>query len=182
MSHKSIKIPRIKFPFFSSAMLQHCFDRFSQKINEWTEASIEKYVKRLKCIVQQYSSFVDPDLKVNLNGTVTVTEDVADNGGIKLAYRAYEKWVKTLKDTQQQQRLIALKFTPQQLFWISYAQFYCSVQRDEVKKSLLEGFEVHSFDRFRVIGPISNAEEFSRDYNCSIKSLVNHHGKRCAIW
>ncbi|KAG5672752.1 hypothetical protein PVAND_002849 [Polypedilum vanderplanki] len=162
--------------------LTHCFDRFSQKINEWTEASIDKYVKRLKCIAEQYSSFVDPDLMLNLNGTVTINEDTADNGGIKLAYRAYEKWIEDTQQQQQQQRLIALKFTPQQLFWISYAQFYCSVQRDEVKRSLLEAFEVHSLDRFRVIGPLMNAEEFSRDFKCPIKSQMNREGERCAIW
>lgn len=135
---------------------------------------------RLKCIVRQYDTFFDSDLNLHLNGTVTVTEDTADNGGIKLAYRAYENWSKHLKEPQS--RLIALKFTPQQLFWISYAQFYCSVQRDEVKKSLLASHEVHSFDRFRVIGPLSNAMEFSRDFNCPISSRMNRDGQRCAIW
>jgi len=158
--------------------LQHCFDRFAEKINEWSESSIEKYVSRLKCIAKQYSSFRDPDINENLNGTVTITEDTADNAGIKLAYRAYEKW--TLKRPQSQ--LIALKYTPQQLFWISYAQFFCSVQRDEVKKSRLESHEVHSFDRFRVIGPLINAFEFSRDFNCSIKSRMNGGSERCTIW
>lgn len=137
-------------------------------------------MSRLKCIAKQYSSFIDPDINENLNGTVTITEDAADNGGIKLAYRAYEKWIKTLKHPQSQ--LIALQYTPQQLFWISYAQFYCSVQRDQIKISQLESHEVHSFDRFRVIGPLINAFEFSRDFNCSIKSRMNGDGKRCTIW
>lgn len=138
-------------------------------------------MKRLKCIAAQYSSFVDPDLNVNLNGTVTISEDVADNGGVKLAYRAYEEWVGELKDSVEN-RLIALKYSPKQLFWISYAQFYCSVQRDEVKKLLLDSFEVHSFDRFRVIGPLLNSAEFSRDFSCPIKSRMNGDGERCAIW
>ncbi|XP_070503394.1 neprilysin-2-like isoform X2 [Chironomus tepperi] len=160
--------------------LTHCFDRFAEKINEWSESSIKEYVSRLKCFTTQYSSYIDPDINENLNGTVTVTEDTADNGGIKLAYRAYVKWMKTLKGPQSQ--LIALKYTPQQLFWISYAQFYCSVQRDEVKRSQLESHEVHSFDRFRVIGPLINAFEFSRDFNCSIMSRMNGDSKRCTIW
>jgi hypothetical protein len=67
--------------------------------------------------------------------------------------------MKTLKRPQSQ--LIALKHTPQQLFWISYDQFYCSVQRDEVKR--LESHEVHSFDRFRVLGMLVNAFEFSKN-------------------
>jgi neprilysin len=177
-----LECPYLFFLSFSFSFVQHCFDRFSQKINEWTEASsVDKYIKRLKCIVDQYSNFRDPDLSVNLNGSVTVTEDVADNGGIKLAYRAYERWSR--ETSNKQYRLIAIDFTPEQLFWISYAQFYCSVQRDEVKRFLLAGREVHSFDRFRVLGPLRNAQEFSNDFKCPITSKMNTNVRhRCVIW
>lgn len=117
---------------------------------------------------------------VKLKGDVTITEDTADNGGMKLAYRAYEDWLKTSQSSQS--TLIALKFTPHQLFWISYAQFYCSVQRKKLKESLYEEGEVHSFDRFRVIGPLMNSPEFTRDFNCSILSYMNQDRQRCSVW
>jgi neprilysin len=111
---------------------------------------------------------------------VTNNEDTADNGGIKLAYRAYEKWQQTTQSPQK--RLIALDFTPKQLFWISYAQFYCSVIREKQKRIQLQNFEVHSFDRFRVKGPLLNSEEYAEDFKCPIKSEMNPGTKRCAIW
>lgn len=78
---------------------------------------MDAYIKRLKCIVEQYDNFIEPEIGMHLNGTVTRTEDTADNGGIKLAYRAYEKSLSL--NQQPQARLIALDFTPKQLFWIS---------------------------------------------------------------
>lgn len=160
--------------------LQHCFDRYSQRTTSWSKESMELYVKKLKCIVEQYDNFIDPDLKEHLNGTVTITEDTADNGSIKLAYRAYEEWLRSTQPNES--RLIALDFTPKQLFWISYAQFYCTVQREKLKKRLLDTFEVHTIDRFRVMGPLMNAQAFARDFNCPIKSRMNPDRERCAIW
>lgn len=146
----------------------------------WDVTSFEKYKTKLKCIINQYDNFIDSDLNLHLNGTVTIREDTADNGGVKLAYRAYEKWLKSTSSSQS--RLIALNFTPRQLFWISYSQFYCSVQRKELKKKNFDNFEVHSFDRFRVMGPLMNSPEFARDFNCPITSQMNPDRERCAIW
>lgn len=122
---------------------------------------------------------MDPDIKLHLNGTVTTNEDTADNGGINLAYRSYTEW---LKSNPTQSRLIALEFTPKQLFWISYAQFYCTVQREESKRRLLKTYEVHSFDRYRVLGPLMNSQEFAQDFNCPLRSSMNPYRERCAIW
>lgn len=141
---------------------------------------MEAYIKRLKCIVEQYDNFIEPEIGMHLNGTVTRTEDTADNGGIKLAYRAYEKSLSL--NQQPQARLIALDFTPKQLFWISYAQFYCEVQRKESKRQQLERNAVHSFNRFRVDGPLMNSEEFANDFNCPRGSLMNSERSRCEIW
>lgn len=160
--------------------LQHCFDRFTQNIQSWSALSVEQYGARLKCMVEQYDGFVDPDLAMNLNGTVTIVEDTADNGGIKLAYRAYAKWLSDVKPVQS--RLIALDFTPEQLFWISYAQFYCTVQRKEHKHQQLITHDPHSFDRFRVLGPLMNSPDFARAFNCPISSAMNPNRERCAIW
>jgi neprilysin len=134
----------------------------------------------VQCIIDQYDKFIDPDLKVNLKGSVTKREDTADNGGMNLAYRAYEDWLKSTPSAQS--TLIALEFTPRQLFWISYSQFYCSVQREQLKKSLYDENEVHSFDRFRVMGPLMNSREFTRDFDCPILSQMNPDRQRCSVW
>lgn len=157
--------------------ITHGFDRLLEKE---TKQVLEQYKNKVKCIIDQYSSFKDPDIKVLLNGTVTAREDVADNGGLKLAYRAYQKWKKTKDKTEQ--NLIAISFKPKQLFWISYAQFYCTVARKEQKIALLESKDEHSFDRFRVIGPLTNSIEFATDFECSTKSQMNLPRERCSIW
>ena len=140
----------------------------------------EAYSLKLNCIKTQNSNFFDPDLNVTLDGEVTVTEDTADNGGVNLAYRAYKKWLETNQSAQSY--LIALDYTPEKLFWISYAQFYCSVQREELKRSLFESKEVHSFDRFRVLGPLMNSIDFSRDFACPDLSFMNTDRKKCIVW
>jgi neprilysin len=115
-----------------------------------------------------------------MNGEVTKTEDTADNGGVNLAYRAYKNFI--AKSQEKQQNLIALEYSPEKLFWISYAQFYCSVQRFELKKSLFEDKEVHSFDRFRVLGPLQNSRDFAHDFQCGSLSKMNPDRNRCKVW
>jgi predicted metalloendopeptidase len=119
-------------------------------------------------------------LNINPSGLITVTEDTADNGGVKLAYKAYNKWLNASK--QKQSHLIALQFTPQQLFWISYAQFYCTVQRKQLKKILVDIKDPHSFDYFRVMGPLLNSNEFFSDFKCPLHSNMNQNRTKCTIW
>lgn len=61
-----------------------------------------------------------------MNGINTQGENIADNGGIKESYRAYKKWI---KENGAEKRLPGLEYTPEQLFWVSAAQTWCSVYR-----------------------------------------------------
>lgn len=161
--------------------ITHGFDRLVEKSSTRPKPILsENYQNRVKCITEQYSSFEEPEIKVKLKGDVTIREDIADNGGLKLAYRAYQKWKNTSEETEP--KLIALSYNPKQLFWISYAQFYCTVQRPELKHKLFDSNEVHSFDRFRVIGPLMNSLEFSNDFGCSNENKMNLPRERCTIW
>ena len=58
----------------------------------WEPKTKEQYLDRAKCIINQYGNYTFPELKLNLNGVNTQGENIADNGGIKEAYRAYIKW------------------------------------------------------------------------------------------
>ena len=112
-----------------------------------------------------------------MNGIYTLSENIADNGGIKEAYNAYQKWV---SDHGTELSLPGLNYSPNQMFWVSAAQIWCSKYRKEVLKIIIMT-EVHSPARFRVIGSFSNSEEFARDWNCPAGSKMNPT-KKCTVW
>lgn len=112
-----------------------------------------------------------------LNGINTQGENIADNGGIKEAYKAYNKWVKR---NGAELKLPGLKYSPNQMFWISSAQTWCAVARSNYNKNKITT-GVHSPNEFRVIGPISNLAEFGIDFNCPSGTKMNPKEK-CEVW
>lgn len=112
-----------------------------------------------------------------MNGISTQGENIADNGGVKEAYIAYQKWV---QKNGAEGKLPGLKYTQQQLFWISAAQTWCAVSRPLYNKvKITTG--VHSPNQFRVAGPISNMRDFAFDFNCPEGTKMNPP-KKCEVW
>ncbi|XP_011496127.1 PREDICTED: neprilysin-like, partial [Ceratosolen solmsi marchali] len=107
----------------------------------------------------------------------TQGENIADNGGIKEAYFAYNEWEGR---NGPEPRLPGLHYTSQQMFWISSASIWCNKYRPEALKGRVI-VDVHSPGEFRVIGPLSNMAEFSRDFNCPSDSSMNPT-KKCSVW
>jgi len=116
---------------------------------------------------------------MQLNGINTQGENIADNGGIKEAYNAYSTWV---KENGPEPRLPGLNYTQNQLFWISAANVWCAKYRPKaLKLRVLTG--VHSPDKFRVQGPLSNMNEFARDFHCPVGSNMNPpKEEKCQVW
>ncbi|TMS19119.1 Endothelin-converting enzyme 1 [Larimichthys crocea] len=112
-----------------------------------------------------------------LNGRHTLGENIADNGGLKAAYKAYVNWI---KKNGEEATLPALGMTNHQLFFVGFAQVWCSVRTPE---SSHEGVitDPHSPSRFRVIGTISNSHEFSKHFGCKADSAMNPKHK-CELW
>lgn len=115
---------------------------------------------------------------MSLNGVNGQGENIADTAGIKLAYRAYLSAVKKRKIKEPS--LPDLPFTPEQLFWLTAAQTWCSVERLEVKKVLIMT-DNHALSNFRVTGTLSNSHDFARDFQCSPGSPMNPLQK-CEVW
>lgn len=114
---------------------------------------------------------------MQLNGINNQGENIADNGGVKEAYLAYQDWVKRNKP---EQKLPGLNYTPNQMFWISAANSWCSKYRPEsLKVRILTGY--HAPGMFRIIGPFSNSKYFSKDFNCPVGSKMNPE-KKCQVW
>ncbi|CAG0890077.1 unnamed protein product [Darwinula stevensoni] len=146
--------------------------------NWWTQKPDQEFRKRTECIISQYGNYTVPELGLTLNGINTLGENIADNGGFKVAYRAYVKWS---KENGEEKLLPGLEhLNPRQMFWISAANTMCSKYRKEgLKYAILT--DSHSPKGFRIRGAFQNAPEFARDFKCSLGTPYNPRN-RCTLW
>ncbi|XP_014207883.1 neprilysin-2 [Copidosoma floridanum] len=153
------------------------FDKEGNLVEWWEEETKNKYLKKAECIIHQYGNYTASEVELSLNGITTQGENIADNGGIKEAYLAYNEWVRRNGPEKQ---LPGLKYNGQQMFWLSAANTWCSKYRPEtLKLRITTG--VHSPGEFRVLGPMSNMPEFAKDFNCPLSTKMNPKDK-CAVW
>nr|XP_015912342.2 neprilysin-2-like [Parasteatoda tepidariorum] len=162
----------------------HAFDSTGSLYDEegnykmwWTKLSWKNFKERTKCYVEQYNQYYEPSVKTHLNGSLTLGENIADNGGVLAAYHAYTKLLKTLK---REEKLPGLQFTEKQMFWISYASAWCRKQSNFTLQYIMEN-SAHSPSNFRVMGTLSNIKEFSTDFHCAEGSPLNPT-KKCHFW
>jgi putative endopeptidase len=143
----------------------------------WTPASAKAYTERSNGIVAQYAAYEAlPGL--HLNGELTQGENIADIGGVKLAYTALQKALAKKGGTPQK----IDGFTPEQRFFLGFAQIWRNNQRDEDLK-LQVNTNPHSPGRFRTIGPLSNLPEFQKAFNIPDGSpMIRPADQRVNIW
>lgn len=131
------------------------FDREGNLNRWWSETAIEGFHQRASCLITQYGNYKINEIGgLAVDGIITQGENIADNGGIKQAFRAYENWLKhhcTTKECLEQEHLNGLNATHKQLFFINFAQVWCGAMRPEATKNKMKT-AVHSPGRFRVIG------------------------------
>ncbi len=141
--------------------------------NWWTAEDGKAFVKRADCIAQEYGKF-SPTTGVTLNGKLTLGENAADNGGIRLAYMA-------LMDKLAGHPLEKVDgFTPQQQFFLGFAQIYCGEQTDESARRMALT-DPHSPGEFRVQGVLQNMPEFSGAWGCKIGDAMVS-ADPCRVW
>jgi len=150
--------------------LTHGFDDEGRKFDAdgsltdwWTEADARKFEERASCIDKQYSEYSPvKDEKGNpiyLKGKLTLGENTADNGGVRMALAAYQK------SLEGKERKIVDGFTPEQRFFLGYAVSRCENVTDQYSRLLVET-DPHSPGKFRLIGPLSNMPEFQKAFSC----------------
>ncbi|ATB32379.1 M13 family metallopeptidase [Melittangium boletus] len=145
----------------------------------WTPASDSAFRERVACVKTQYDGYtaVD-DLKVN--GALTLGENVADLGGLKLAHSAMEEWLR--KNPEEAKRASGSRFTPSQQLFLGYAQSWCSKTRDAFARQLVL-VDPHSPPYWRVNGPVGNLPEFQRAFSCRADAkMVRPPAERCEVW
>ena len=145
--------------------LTHGFDdqgsQFDAKGNFnswWTPADRAEFDKRTTCIADEYSSFVATD-DVHLNGRLTLGENTADNGGIKIAFMALQNALKG-KDIPKMDG-----FTPDQRFFLGFGQIWCQNVTPETSRVLAKT-DPHSPGVYRVNGVVQNSAEFQKAFGC----------------
>uniref|UniRef100_A0A2S2NXH3 Neprilysin n=1 Tax=Schizaphis graminum TaxID=13262 RepID=A0A2S2NXH3_SCHGA len=154
------------------------YDKQGNLVDWWAKEAENRYLEKAMCIQYQYGNYTAQEVGLKLNGSNTLDENMADNGGIKAAYNAYNSWTKQHGD---EPRLPGLqKFTPKQMFWLSIANIRCTKYSLKTLKDIIIN-DSHSPNRFRIIGPLSNLEEFSNDFQCKPGSYMNPV-KKCQVW
>ena len=160
--------------------LTHGFDdegrQFDAKGNLrdwWTPEDAKEFQKRADCISNQYSSYTIID-DIKINGKLTLGEDVADLGGLMLAWMAWKA------DTRDQKLEPLDDLTPEQRFFVGYGQSWCGQTRDETKR-LRATVDPHSPEKYRTNGVVSNMPQFQEAFQCKAGSpMVN--AKSCRVW
>src|SRR6267154_1255350 len=149
------------------------FDAQGNLRDWWTDEDGKEFVKRASCISDQYSTYTIID-DVKINGKLTLGEDVADLGGLLLAYMAWKE------DTKNQKLEPLDGLTPDQRFFVGYGQSWCGQTRDETKR-LRATVDPHSPEKYRTNGVVSNMPEFQEAFHCKAGSpMVNVN--RCRVW
>lgn len=150
------------------------FDLEGNLKNWWTEASGKQFGERVSCVKKQYDNYVAiEDLKVK--GDLTLGENVADLGGLKLAHAAMIEWY-SKKGAQAEAR-----YTPSQQFFLGMAQSWCTKVRPETAKIRVMT-DPHSPPYWRVNGPLSNLDTFKTAFSCTESKMVRAGADRCEVW
>lgn len=142
----------------------------------WTKEDEEKFKKLADCFVNEYGGF-SPVPGVELNGRLTLGENTADNGGVHLAYAAL---LDVLKKKGVSLSATTDGYTPEQQFFLGFAQVWCTNERPEESRVLAQT-DPHSPPQFRVNGVVANMPEFSQAFSCkdTDKMFAVH---ACRVW
>jgi len=150
------------------------FDAAGNLVNWWSEEDGKRFEARAQCLVDQYGAYV-AEGDVTLNGKATLGENVADNGGVRMALNAL---LARLGDKAGEK---IGGYTATQRFFLGYAQAWCGSMRPELRRlQALTG--VHSIAEYRVNGVVSNMEAFAKAFNCKPTDPMVRGDKSCRVW
>lgn len=144
-------------------------------LRDWWSAEVRKrFEGETQCMERQYSGY-EALPGVSLDGRLTLGENIADNGGVKLAYSAYRAM-----RADAPEALVAEGLTEDQQFFVATGQIWCAKARDEYARMAAK-VDPHSAPRFRVNGSLANSPEFAAAFSCPAGAPMNP-AKKCAVW
>ena len=152
------------------------FDATGNLKDWWTKDDELKFTERSDCMVQQYNA-IEAVPGVHLNGKLTLGENLADLGGLWLAWIA---WQDKAHAAHVDMAAKTDGYTPEQRFWIAYAQQWCSQTRPESLRSQALS-DPHSPDEWRANAVLQNLPEFAESFSCKApQKMVS--AKPCRVW
>jgi len=140
----------------------------------WTAEDGKEFDRRAQCIADEYSGFEAAE-GIKLNGKLTLGENTADNGGLRIALMALESTLSE-KDSRPDRN----GFTPQQRFFIAYGETWCSNATPQYLRMVAQS-NPHSTAQARVNGVISNMPEFQKAFSCK-KGQPMVRENACRVW
>jgi putative endopeptidase len=156
------------------------FDAQGNLKDWWTPEDEKKFNQRAACIVKEYDGFVAVD-DLHVNGRLTLGENIADLGGLKLAFLAYlDHAQKDGTDLGKKAGPEYGNLTPVQQFFVSYGQGWCQNNRPENLRLRVQT-DPHSPEEFRVNGVVVDLPEFQKAFGCKTGSPMAP-ANRCSIW
>ena len=163
--------------------MSHGFDTVGSKFDghgvnqNWWSSDVSKlFGIKASCMEKQYDQF-EPLPGLHVNGHLTVTENIADNGGLKMAYIAYKKQTEKKPEPTPS---AGLKMTQDQLFFLSMAQGWCTKYSEASLKKQVSS-NPHSPSKYRINGPMMNTPAFAEAFQCKKGSKMAPES-RCLIW
>jgi len=149
------------------------FDAHGNLAEWWTPQDGTAFDARAQCIVTEYEALESlPGL--HMNGKLVAGEAIADLGGTTIAFKAFQR----TREYQAHQRIGG--YTPEQRFFLAYAQVWRSIQTEDYTRRLAVQ-DSHANDRLRVIGTLSNMPEFAAAFQCAASTPMVRKD-RCQIW
>ena len=146
--------------------------------NWWQPSDVAKFKELAACFVREYGSF-SPVSGIELNGRLTLGENTADNGGIRLAYMALLQQLSN-KGVPLDEKVDG--YTQPQQFFLGYGQLWCENVRPEMAR-LMAQTDPHSPGRFRVNGVVRNMPQFDEAFGCKAgDDMYVASGKGCRVW
>jgi|SRR5579862_3239061 len=149
------------------------FDKEGNLKDWWTAEDAKAFEQRAQCLVDEYSSFVAVD-DVHVNGKLTLGENTADNGGLRIADMALQSALAG----KQAEKIDG--FTPEQRLFLGWGQIWCQNQTDQIARLMAQTNE-HSPGKYRANGVVSNMPEFRKAWGCKPGQPMAPENA-CRVW
>ncbi|XP_014799382.1 PREDICTED: membrane metallo-endopeptidase-like 1 [Calidris pugnax] len=154
------------------------FDKDGNMFDWWSNFSAMHFKEQSRCMVHQYGNYTwELAGGQNVSGISTLGENIADNGGVRQAYKAYLKW---LEREGKEPKLPGLNLSHKQLFFLNFAQVWCGSYRPEYASQSIKT-DVHSPLKYRVMGSLQNFEAFSEVFGCR-RGTAMDPAEKCRVW